>query len=76
MDFRTLFIGDLSVHCTERDIYALFQTCGPIESVKVKQSFAHQMHSAYGFVTYVNVESAQRAMTTLQGAVLLGRPVK
>lgn len=75
-EFRSLFIGDLSVHCTEKDIYAVFQACGPIESVKVKQAFSHQMHSAYGFVTYMTEESAQRAMETLQGALLLGRPLK
>lgn len=75
-ELRSLFIGDLSVHCTEKDIYAVFQSCGPIESVKVKQAFSHQSHSAYGFVTYMTVESAQRAMDTLQGAILLGRPLK
>mmetsp|Transcript_13316 Transcript_13316/g.14424 ORF Transcript_13316/g.14424 Transcript_13316/m.14424 type:complete len:379 (+) Transcript_13316:93-1229(+) len=75
-ELRSLFIGDLSVHCTEKDIYAVFQSCGPIESVKVKQAFSHQSHSAYGFVTYMTVESAQRAMDTLQGALLLGRPLK
>lgn len=73
---RTLFLGDLSVHCSERDIQNLFAPFGEIESIKIKRGFTHQHHSVYGFIRFSQMESAQRAIENLSGIVFLGRPLK
>lgn len=75
-DYRSLFIGDLSVYCTERDVQELFQPFGPIEAIKLKRGSIDRNHLSYGFVRFVYPESASAAMGHLQGTVFLGRPIK
>lgn len=76
VQLRTLFLGDLSVHCGERDVETLFAPFGEIESIKIKRGFTHQHHSVYGFIRFAHIQSAQRAMDSLKGIVFLGRPLK
>lgn len=73
---RTLFLGDLSIHCTEKDVQMLFKPFGSIESIKIKHGYTHQHHSVYGFIRFATLDSAVRAIECLQGAVLLGRPLR
>jgi RNA recognition motif-containing protein len=75
-DNRSVFIGDLSVYCTEQDVQGLFQRFGAIEAVKLKRGSVDRTHLSYGFVRFVSVESAQNALCQLQGYVFLGRPIK
>jgi RNA recognition motif-containing protein len=34
IDYRTLYVTNLALNCTERDLTALFGVCGTIESIR------------------------------------------
>ena len=71
---RSLFLGDLSCFCQEADLYALFQPFGEIEEIRIKRS-KEGNGLGYGFVTFYEMQSAMGALS-LDGTVILGRPVK
>lgn len=74
---RTLFLGDLSIYCTERDICQVFASFGPIESIHLKRvPQGATAHLSYGFVRYKHRLSAETALTSMQGAIFLGRPLR
>jgi RNA recognition motif-containing protein len=75
-DGRSLFLGDLSVYCTEKNVRDFFLPFGPIETIKLKRSSNDRNHLSYGFVKYIHTESAEIALDRLQGAVFLGRPLR
>mmetsp|Transcript_11449 Transcript_11449/g.12367 ORF Transcript_11449/g.12367 Transcript_11449/m.12367 type:complete len:459 (-) Transcript_11449:2173-3549(-) len=75
----TLFLGDLSVYCQEKEVFALFRTYGPIESIQIKRSddsAIRKPHLSYGFVKFQHRESAERALVELSGKLLLGRALR
>ena len=72
----TLFVGNLSVFCTEVDIEQLFSTYGVILEIRMAKSEDRSKHLSYGFVKFASVASAQLAMHELDGALLCGRPLK
>lgn len=75
----TLFLGDLSVYCQEKEVFALFRTYGPIESIQIKRSddsAIRKPHLSYGFVKFQHRESAERALIELSGKLLLGRALR
>lgn len=72
----TLFVGNLSVFCTERDIQQVFEPFGHIVEIRMAKSEDENKHLSYGFVKFSNVASAQLAMHDLNGVILCGRPLK
>jgi RNA recognition motif-containing protein len=74
-EFRTLFLGDLSIHCSRQDVHYLFQPFGNIERITLKVGTSMK-GLGYGFLTYTEREHAENAMNTLQGTVVLGRALR
>ncbi len=72
----TLFVGNLSVFCTEQDILQIFSPYGQILEIRMAKSEDSNKHLSYGFVKFSNVASAQLAMHDLKDVVLCGRPLK
>jgi nucleolin len=72
----TLFVGNLSVFCSEHDIEQIFSTYGVILEIRMAKSEDRSKHLSYGFVKFASVASAQLAMHELNGALLCGRPLK
>lgn len=72
----TLFLGDLSIHCDEKDLRELFHPFGIIEAIRVKRNGADHSSLSYGFLKFSNRESAERAMLHLNGAMFCGRSLK
>lgn len=75
----TLFLGDLSLYCQEKEVFALFRNYGPIESIQIKRSddsAVRKPHLSYGFVKFQHRESAELALKELNGKVLLGRSLR
>jgi RNA recognition motif-containing protein len=74
-----LFLGDLSVYCTERNIFELFQTFGQVESVQIKKSEDGSIpkpHLCYGFVKFHHRACAEMAFKTVNRKIFLGRPIR
>jgi RNA recognition motif-containing protein len=78
MSSSTLFIGNLSFHCTEKDILELFCTYGLVEFVKIKRKAQDSLksQSSYGFIKYSNSPSAQSALFALNGVIFQGRSLR
>ncbi|XP_056264913.1 uncharacterized protein LOC130189923 isoform X2 [Pseudoliparis swirei] len=61
---RSLWVGNITLEVTERDVLSLFEMAGEIESVRV----LHKRSCA--FVNFKNANMAVRALERLQGAEL------
>eukprot|EP01040_Poterioochromonas_malhamensis_P001622 gene1622-1716_t len=72
----TLFVGDLSIHCTEKDIFQLFQVFGAIESIQLKRKAAANNRPTYGFIGFKLRESAEAALKYMNGHVIHGRAIR
>jgi RNA recognition motif-containing protein len=76
-DLRTtIFVGNLSVFCTEQELVQIFARYGTIVEIRMAKSEDKTKHLSYGFVKFSNVASAQLAMIELDGKILCGRPLK
>jgi RNA recognition motif-containing protein len=72
----SLFVGDLSIFCTEADMQRAFEPFGEIVEVKVMRCDETHKNLCYGFVKYASIENAQTAMDSLKSALLCGRPMR
>lgn len=72
----TLFLGDLSVHCTERDIRKLFRPMGTIEAIRIKRGTNAKTNLSYGFIKFSTRQAAEMAQTQLNGYMFLGRCIR
>ncbi len=72
----TLFLGDLSVFCTEKDIRKLFSPFGIIESIRVKRGCSSKTNLSYGFIKFSTAESAIIAKEQLSSVMFLGRVLR
>ncbi|GAC72588.1 FOG: RRM domain [Moesziomyces antarcticus T-34] len=68
-------VANLPSTTTERALRDMFASLGPIQSVKVVAS-RNSAGLAYGFVEFVDVSSAERAVRTLDGWLCFGIPIK
>lgn len=75
VEYRTLFLGDLSIHCTEQHVQQLFEGFGMIEQVRLKHASMSQSLS-YAFITFVFRGDAEKALNQLNGSMLLGRKIR
>lgn len=72
----SLFLGDLSIYSTEKDIRHLFRNYGIIDTVRIKRGGSGKPHLSYGFIKFRDRESAELAMKELNGTVFLGRALR
>ena len=72
----TLFVGDLSIFCTENDIREAFGVYGELLEVKIIRCEETKKNLSYGFVKFAETDSALRAIDELNGTVLCGRPLR
>lgn len=72
----SIFVGNLAIFCTEKDIEDLFSQFGQILSISIKCDEATNKNLSYGFVKYSSEISALQAMKALNGTILCGRPLR
>lgn len=68
-------VSNLPATTTERDLREMFGSLGQIQSAKIVTSHSAG-GSVYGFVEYVDVASAERAIRTMDGWLWLFTPMK
>jgi RNA recognition motif-containing protein len=73
---RKLFVGGLSWNTDDAGLRAAFEPFGAIEEAKVINDRDTGRSRGFGFVTYVDAESAKKAMAEMAGATLDGRTIK
>jgi RNA recognition motif-containing protein len=73
---RTLFLGDLSLFCTEQDLELLFGAFGEIYEIRLKRDAGTLRNLSYGFIKFVVPACATLALESLDGYFLHGRALR
>eukprot|EP01039_Chlorochromonas_danica_P007216 gene7216-7982_t len=72
----TLFLGDLSTFCTERDIHNVFAPYGEVLEIKIMRSEETYRNLSYGFIKFAHPAAAKKAMNGLNGVLFCGRNLR
>mmetsp|Transcript_15767 Transcript_15767/g.21667 ORF Transcript_15767/g.21667 Transcript_15767/m.21667 type:complete len:474 (+) Transcript_15767:60-1481(+) len=72
----SIFVGNLAIFCTEKDIEAAFSPFGQILSISIKCDEETSKNLSYGFIKFASEISAHQAMKSLNGSLLCGRPLR
>jgi len=72
----SLYVGDLRPEVGESEIYEAFKECGQILSVRVCRDVKDQHSLGYAYVNFQAPENAQKALDTLNGKLLKGKPCR
>jgi RNA-binding protein 39 len=72
----SLFIGDLSIFCTEKDLQDMFQPFGELVEIKIMKSEDKGRSLSYGFVKFADPAAAERAMRELHSHLFHGRKLR
>jgi len=73
---KKLFVGGLSWNTTDDGLRSAFEQFGEIVEAKVITDRDSGRSRGFGFVTYVNEESASNAINQMNGSQLDGRAIK
>lgn len=71
-----LIVNSLPQDMTERELYSLFVTMGPIESCRVMRDLKTGYSYGFGFVNFISDESALRAIKCLNGLTIRSKRIK
>lgn len=75
-DKYSVFVGNLAIFCTEKDIENAFAPFGHIVSISIKSDEETKKNLSYGFIKYATEKSALQAIQCLNGELLCGRPLR
>lgn len=71
--FASLYVGDLDADVTEAMLYEVFNSVGPVGSIRVCRDSVTRRSLGYGYVNFHNVKDAERALDTLNYSSIKGR---
>jgi RNA recognition motif-containing protein len=71
-----LYVGNLSYESTAESVRAAFEQFGHVTDVHIAMDRDSGRPRGFGFVTMGTPEEAQRAIETMNGAMLDGRPLR
>jgi polyadenylate-binding protein len=72
----SLYVGDLDPTVTEAILFEVFNSVGPVASIRVCRDTVTRRSLGYGYVNYLNVLDAERAIETLNFALIRNSPVR
>jgi len=72
---KNIFVGNLSLQTTEQDIRSLFEAHGSVDRVNVVTDRDSGQAKGFGFVEMTNDAEGDKAITSLNGHELGGRPL-
>ena len=73
---KKLFIGNLSWNIDDDGLQQAFEKFGSMEEVRVIKDRETGRSRGFGFITFAEEESAQNAISEMDGADLDGRTIK
>lgn len=71
-----LIVNYLPQTMVNDEFKSLFESIGPLESYKLIKDKTTNLNLGYGFVNYVNIEDAERAINSLNGIKLENKMIK
>jgi len=72
----SLYVGDLGLDITEGNLFELFNTVGPVASIRVCRDTVTRRSLGYAYVNFHSPHDAERALDTLNNTTLRGRPIR
>jgi RNA recognition motif-containing protein len=72
----SLFLGDLSIFCAEKDIEDAFNQFGKIVEVRIQRSKETSRALSYGFIEFAEQACAETALHSMNNYMLKGRPLR
>jgi len=71
--FASLYVGDLNADVTEAMLYEVFNSVGPVGSIRVCRDNVTRRSLGYAYVNFHAVSDAERALDTLNYSSIKGR---
>merc|ERR1719409_1262994 len=71
--FASLYVGDLHPDTTEAMLYEVFNSVGPVASIRVCRDSVSRRSLGYAYVNFHAVADAERALDTLNYSSIKGR---
>nr|XP_027193960.1 polyadenylate-binding protein, cytoplasmic and nuclear-like [Dermatophagoides pteronyssinus] len=72
----SLFVGDLSPSVNETTLYTIFNTVGPVASIKICRDVQTRNSLGYGYVNYHSLSDAEKAIKELNYSLIEGTPCR
>jgi len=72
----SLYVGDLNLDVTEALLFEIFNTVGPVASIRVCRDAVTRRSLGYAYVNFHNVADAERALDTMNYAMIKGKPCR
>ena len=72
---KKIYVGNLDYKVTEEDLREVFEKIGEAQSVKIVTDVVTGRSKGFGFVEMSSNEDAEKAISTLNGTTLMGRPL-
>lgn len=69
----SLYVGDLHHDVTEGQLFEIFNTVGPVASIRVCRDAITRRSLGYAYVNYHNVADAERSLDTLNNTPIRGK---
>lgn len=73
---KNLIVNYLPQHMTERELYSMFVTVGPVENCRVMKDIKTGYSYGYGFVSFTRPEDAEKAIQQLNGLDIFNKRIK
>jgi len=71
--FASIYVGDLHLDVTEAMLYEIFNSVGPVASIRICRDNVSRKSLGYGYVNFHSVGDAERALDTLNYSSIKGR---
>lgn len=72
----SLYVGDLPSDISEAQLFEIFNTVGPVLSIRVCRDAITRRSLGYAYVNFHNVNDAERALDTLNNAPIKDKPCR
>eukprot|EP00008_Paramoeba_atlantica_P008402 CAMPEP_0201485054 /NCGR_PEP_ID=MMETSP0151_2-20130828/9179_1 /ASSEMBLY_ACC=CAM_ASM_000257 /TAXON_ID=200890 /ORGANISM="Paramoeba atlantica, Strain 621/1 / CCAP 1560/9" /LENGTH=598 /DNA_ID=CAMNT_0047869013 /DNA_START=137 /DNA_END=1933 /DNA_ORIENTATION=- len=72
----SLYVGDLHDQVSEGHLFELFNTVGPVASIRVCRDTITRRSLGYAYVNFHNPVDAERALDTLNNTLIKGKPCR
>ena len=72
----SLYVGDLDHSVTEAILFEVFNTIGPVGSIRVCRDAVTRRSLGYGYVNFQHMADAETAIEDLNYAAIRGSPVR
>ncbi|CDJ59018.1 polyadenylate-binding protein, putative [Eimeria maxima] len=72
----SLYIGDLQPDVTEAMLFEVFNSVGPVTSIRVCRDTVSRRSLGYAYVNYQTFQDAERSLDALNFTIIRGRPCR